>query len=152
MKGVIGTEQLAQAASGVVGLLPAVLCELYSVVGDGLVDFAVLLKDRVSRENEQMADEQRGILLPSDWACRMRMMSLGLAMMSVVNCNWRQETATVKARTVMEWEPAASYCSGSIQGRAQQTQRWQSVALRALLTGKCLVRGMRRGKATGRNS
>lgn len=42
MKGVVWAEQLAQAATGLVGLGPAILRELDTVIGDRLVYLAVL--------------------------------------------------------------------------------------------------------------
>lgn len=52
MKGVVWAEQLAQAAAGLVGLGPAILRELDTVIGDGLVYLAVLVALRLG-----MADE-----------------------------------------------------------------------------------------------
>ena len=42
MEGVVGPEEVAQAAASFVGLVPAIGRELYSVIGYGLVDLAVL--------------------------------------------------------------------------------------------------------------
>ena len=44
VQGVVGAQHAAQAAAGLVGLLPAILGELDAVVGDGLVDVAVFCK------------------------------------------------------------------------------------------------------------
>ena len=41
MEGVVGTEELAQAAAGVAGLFSAIWGELDSVIGSCLVDFTV---------------------------------------------------------------------------------------------------------------
>lgn len=41
VEGVVGAKEGAQSSPSFVGLSPAVLSELYSVVGDGLVDVSV---------------------------------------------------------------------------------------------------------------
>lgn len=67
------------------GLGPAEGGELYAVVGDGLVDFAVFWGTlAVGRGKEEGSWEgKKGIvLLPSDWACLMTMISLGFAMVA----------------------------------------------------------------------
>lgn len=42
LNGVVSAQQLAQPAAGIVCLLPSFVCELYAVVGNRLVDIAVL--------------------------------------------------------------------------------------------------------------
>jgi hypothetical protein len=42
VKGVVGSEQGAEASTRIMGLAPTLLGELDAVIGDGLVDIAVL--------------------------------------------------------------------------------------------------------------
>lgn len=84
VEGVVGTEEGTEAATGLVGLGPAILGEFDSVIGDALVDFTVLCKGRGTSVRCQDATlvytTSSDVLLPSDWACRMRMMRRGFAM------------------------------------------------------------------------
>lgn len=68
MKGVVWAEQLAQAATGLVGLGPAILRELNAVIGDCLVYLAVLWTRAVSYGLVKGTEEtgEKGLLLPSD--------------------------------------------------------------------------------------
>ncbi len=45
MEGIICAEERAKSSSGVIGLVPALGGEFYSVVRDGLVDIAVLWRE-----------------------------------------------------------------------------------------------------------
>lgn len=98
MNGVVGAEQVAQASASIVGLLPAILGQRDAVVGNGLVDLAVLWwgEARSATHLNMIIYYDTGpgtypdgmgrgdLLLPSDWPCRMRMMRRGFAMVSLL--------------------------------------------------------------------
>lgn len=94
-----------------------------------------------------------GILLPSDWACLMRIMSLGFAMLSTFDRLWyrrlcKAPPGIVQAKgqrrcddyNVMRWDERVSYGRGIIRGVEEGQQNSAAgrkrVALRTLLTGK----------------
>lgn len=94
MKGVVWAEQLAQAAAGLVGLGPAILRELNAVIGDCLVYLAVLWTEggqlwlgQGHREDWRLG--RKALLLPSDWAWRMRIISRGFAMVAMRTCGYQ---------------------------------------------------------------
>lgn len=86
LDGVVGAQQLTQPAAGIVCLLPSFVCELYAVVGNRLVDIAVLCRSMLVLAARRQVREKiaskgvDNVLLPSDWACLIRMISLGFPM------------------------------------------------------------------------
>lgn len=91
MEGVVRAEQLAQAAASLVGLSPAILRELDAVIGDCLVYLAVLWAQAVSYVWSKGIEEngEKGLLLPSDWAWRIRIISRGFAMVAMRTCGYQ---------------------------------------------------------------